>query len=138
MPSSPQTWTPFPEHCRLFGAQLPAHWLFAQIEGQASGGPQRPVGRQVSTELPLHRVELGAQSPWQVSPTQAWFPQHYWDYALRFDETRSWLVLWRDVTLVALLGVLVAPPGYLLRLTRPLRPRLGSDPQHGRSEQSPA
>ena len=70
--------------------------------------------------------------------TQAWFPQHYWDYALRFDETRSWLVLWRDVTLVALLGVLVAPPGYLLRLTRPLRPRLGSDPQHGRSEQSPA
>ena len=25
--------------------------------------------------------------------TQAWFPQHYWDYALQFDETRSWLVL---------------------------------------------
>ena len=25
--------------------------------------------------------------------TQAWFPQHYWDYALHFDETRSWLVL---------------------------------------------
>jgi hypothetical protein len=70
--------------------------------------------------------------------TQAWFPQHYWDYALRFDETRSWLVLWRDVTLVALLGVLVAPPGYLLRLTRLLRPRLGSDPRHGRSEQNPA
>jgi hypothetical protein len=71
--------------------------------------------------------------------TQAWFPQHYWDYALRFDETRSWLVLGRDVTLVALLGVLVAPARpYRLRLPRPLRPWQGSDHQHGRSEQSPA
>jgi uncharacterized membrane protein len=41
--------------------------------------------------------------------TQAWFPQQYWDYALRFDETVSWLVLARDVVLLALLVVLVRP-----------------------------
>ena len=41
--------------------------------------------------------------------TQAWFPQHYWDYALRFDETRSWLVLARDLVLVALLAAVLAP-----------------------------
>jgi hypothetical protein len=43
--------------------------------------------------------------------TQAWFPQHYWDYALQFDEAVSWLVLARDVVLLALLAVLVTPPG---------------------------
>ena len=42
--------------------------------------------------------------------TQAWFPQQYWDYALRFDETVAWLVLARDVVLVALLVVLLRPP----------------------------
>jgi hypothetical protein len=41
--------------------------------------------------------------------TQAWFPQHYWDYALRFDEARSWLVLARDVVLLALLAALIVP-----------------------------
>jgi uncharacterized membrane protein len=42
--------------------------------------------------------------------TQAWFPQHYWDYALHFDETVAWLVLARDVVLVALLVALLRPP----------------------------
>jgi hypothetical protein len=42
--------------------------------------------------------------------TQAWFPQHYWDYALRFDETVSWIVLARDLALVALLVALIRPP----------------------------
>jgi uncharacterized membrane protein len=42
--------------------------------------------------------------------TQVWFPQHYWDYALQFDETFSWIVLARDVVLVALLVALVTPP----------------------------
>ena len=42
--------------------------------------------------------------------TQAWFPQHYWDYALHFDATVSWIVLARDVVLVALLVALVMPP----------------------------
>ena len=41
--------------------------------------------------------------------TQAWFPQHYWDYALRFDGGVTALVLGRDLVLLALLGVLVAP-----------------------------
>jgi len=43
--------------------------------------------------------------------TQAWFPQHYWSYALQFSEPESWLVLARDVVLLALLAVLVIPPG---------------------------
>jgi uncharacterized membrane protein len=47
--------------------------------------------------------------------TQAWFPQHYWDYALRFAGTQSWLVLMRDLLLVALLVLLVTP----LREARP-------------------
>jgi uncharacterized membrane protein len=41
--------------------------------------------------------------------TQVWFPYRYWDLALRFDEPASWLVLGRDLVLVALLLVLVAP-----------------------------
>ena len=43
--------------------------------------------------------------------TQAWFPQHYWSYALQFSEPESWLVLARDGVLLALLAVLVIPPG---------------------------
>ena len=41
--------------------------------------------------------------------TQLWFPYRYWDLALRFDELASWLVLARDVVLVALFAVLVSP-----------------------------
>jgi len=41
--------------------------------------------------------------------TQLWFPGRYWDLALHFDATASWLVLARDLVLVALLGVLAAP-----------------------------
>jgi hypothetical protein len=39
--------------------------------------------------------------------TQIWFPFRYWDYVNHFDPTASWLVLVRDVVLVALLGVLI-------------------------------
>ena len=41
--------------------------------------------------------------------TQLWFPRHYWDLALRFAPVESWLVLARDLALVALLAVLVLP-----------------------------
>ena len=41
--------------------------------------------------------------------TQLWFPYRYWDLALHFDTTASWLVLARDVVLLALLVVLVEP-----------------------------
>ncbi len=41
--------------------------------------------------------------------TQIWFPFRYWDLALRFDPLSSWLVLARDLVLVALLAVLVWP-----------------------------
>ena len=40
--------------------------------------------------------------------TQVWFPFRYWDFALRFDETIAWLVLARDLVLVAALVVLLA------------------------------
>jgi Glycosyltransferase family 87 len=41
--------------------------------------------------------------------TQLWFPYRYWDLALGFDEPASWLVLARDLVLVALLVVLIEP-----------------------------
>ncbi len=41
--------------------------------------------------------------------TQLWFPFRYWDFALGFDATVSWLVLTRDLVLVAALAVLVWP-----------------------------
>src|SRR5205823_7780886 len=41
--------------------------------------------------------------------TQAWFPFRYWDLALRFDPFASWLVLARDVAMVALLALLLWP-----------------------------
>ena len=40
--------------------------------------------------------------------THGWFPDRYWDYALTFDTGVTWLVLVRDVLLVAALVVLLA------------------------------
>jgi Glycosyltransferase family 87 len=40
--------------------------------------------------------------------TQLWFPYRYWELALDFDEAASWLVLARDLVLVALTLLLVA------------------------------
>ena len=39
--------------------------------------------------------------------TQLWFPYRYWDLALGFGALESWLVLVRDLVLVALLAVLL-------------------------------
>jgi Glycosyltransferase family 87 len=41
--------------------------------------------------------------------TQLWFPYRYWELALEFDEPASWLVLGRDLVLLAVLAVLVFP-----------------------------
>jgi uncharacterized membrane protein len=41
--------------------------------------------------------------------TQLWFPFRYWDYANGFDVTASWLVLSRNLVLVALAALLVVP-----------------------------
>jgi hypothetical protein len=41
--------------------------------------------------------------------TQLWFPYRYWDLALHFGATPSWLVLARDLVLLALLGALTLP-----------------------------
>jgi hypothetical protein len=43
--------------------------------------------------------------------TQLWFPFRYWDLALEFDPLTSWLVVARDVALVALLVVLIKAAG---------------------------
>jgi hypothetical protein len=43
--------------------------------------------------------------------TQLWFPFRYWELALEFDPAASWLVLSRNVTLVALVVVLTARAG---------------------------
>jgi uncharacterized membrane protein len=51
--------------------------------------------------------------------TQTWFPFRYWDLALAFDPAASWLVVVRDLVLVALLAVLVTP-----RRERARRPSL--------------
>jgi hypothetical protein len=48
--------------------------------------------------------------------TQLWFPQHYLGLAYGFDARASWLVLARDLVLVALLVVLVLPEGRGRRL----------------------
>jgi hypothetical protein len=45
--------------------------------------------------------------------TQVRFPFRYWDYALRFDATVSWLVLARDILLLVLLAVLAWPESRL-------------------------
>jgi uncharacterized membrane protein len=41
--------------------------------------------------------------------TQLWFPNRYWRLALQQDEIASWLVLARDLVLVALVAVLAIP-----------------------------
>jgi hypothetical protein len=41
--------------------------------------------------------------------TQLWFPYHYWDLVLRLNARASWLVLARDLVLVALVAVLAWP-----------------------------
>jgi hypothetical protein len=67
--------------------------------------------------------------------TQAWFPHHYWGYALHFQTTESWLVLARDLVLVALLVVLVLPRGVSLRRRRV---PIGHDPKRHDRGQTPA
>ncbi len=54
--------------------------------------------------------------------TQLWFPYRYWDLALRFDEPASWLVLARDLVLVALLVVLVEPARFRSKAGAPSLP----------------
>lgn len=49
--------------------------------------------------------------------TQLWFPVRYWDLALHFAALPSWLVVARDLTLLALLAVL------LVRAREPAAPR---------------
>jgi uncharacterized membrane protein len=43
--------------------------------------------------------------------TQLWFPFHYWELAFHFAAYPSWLVLVRDLTLLALFAVLAVPTG---------------------------
>jgi hypothetical protein len=46
--------------------------------------------------------------------TAAWFPDHYWEYVNGLD--RAWIVLLRNLLVIALVGVLSLP-----RRARPRR-----------------
>lgn len=80
--------------------------------------------------------------------TQLWFPLRYWDLALRLDATPSWLVLARNLVLVALVAALAWPggdapasqPGYgsLGRRWRGLRRRSRPPRPPGARRRSPA
>jgi uncharacterized membrane protein len=58
-------------------------------------------GRRTLVAVPLFETALVL--------TQIWFPRHYWDLALRFASPYSWLLLARDVSVVALVAALVWP-----------------------------
>jgi uncharacterized membrane protein len=58
------------------------------------------VGRRVWPALALLAVVCGL--------TRGWFPDRYWRLVFNFDELVSWLVLARDLCLIALLALLVA------------------------------
>jgi len=61
--------------------------------------------------VPLVRGRRGAAATALLTAalvlTQVWFPQRYWDYANRLE--LAWVVLARDLVLVALLAVLLVP-----------------------------
>ena len=63
--------------------------------------------------VPLVRGRRGASASVLLASalvlTQAWFPHRYWNYALQFDGSVTALVVGRDVVLLGLLGVLLAP-----------------------------
>lgn len=69
--------------------------------------------------VPLVRGRRGAAATALLAAamllTQVWFPYRYWDLALHFDATASWLVLARDLVLLGLLAALVWPEGSALR-----------------------
>src|SRR5438270_689664 len=58
-------------------------------------------GRRAHLALPLFALALVF--------TQLWFPRHYWDLALRFASPYSWLLLVRDLAVVALVAAFVWP-----------------------------
>ena len=58
-------------------------------------------GRRAHLALPLFALALVL--------TQLWFPRHYWDLALRFASPYSWLLLVRDLAVVALVAAFVWP-----------------------------
>ena len=79
------------------------------------------LGKVVSPQFliwPLAVVALvGGRRTWYAlgllvlacALTRGWFPDRYWSLVFTFDPLASWLVLLRDLTLLALLAVLVRP-----------------------------
>lgn len=66
--------------------------------------------------VPLVTLVRGRRGVWAAALlaiccvlTQIWFPYRYWRLVLHFDTAASWLVLVRDVGLVALLALLLWP-----------------------------
>jgi hypothetical protein len=60
--------------------------------------------------------------------TQLWFPFRYWDLVRDFDPLASWLVPLRDLLLVALLAILLAPRADRKRTAAPYPPSPRAQP----------
>ena len=54
--------------------------------------------------------------------TRLWFPGHYWELVKQFEPRSSWLVLLRDVALVAVFALLVRPERSRATATERARP----------------
>ena len=112
------------------GALLAVLWLFARGPGgreelvrasAASVVAFVALGKVLSPQyliwliplVPLVRGRRGLQASGLLAValvlTQVWFPFRYWDLVFSFDPVSSWLVLARDLVLLALLATLVRP-----------------------------
>jgi len=112
------------------GALLAVWWLFARGPGgreelvrasAASVVAFVALGKVLSPQyliwliplVPLVRGRRGLQASGLLAValvlTQVWFPFRYWDLVFSFDPVSSWLVLARDLVLLALLATLVRP-----------------------------
>ena len=58
--------------------------------------------------------------------TQLWFPSHYWELVNDFAPSASWLVLARDLLLLAIVAVLVLPVGALAARRQRAEPVAGA------------
>ncbi len=56
--------------------------------------------------------------------TALWFPLRYWDLVREFDPLASWLLLGRNLSLVAALVAVTVPLSRVARGRAPLRSRL--------------
>ncbi len=81
-------------------------WLIPVIPLALAGGDSHSDSHSDSHRRGIVAAALLAAA---LVLTQLWFPYRYWQLALHFGALQSWLVLARDIVLVALLLVLLVP-----------------------------